>query len=296
MDKTEVDLIETYYEQYCSYKSEIMFNYATDSFFDNIESISFCKEVINKIVVEHPIEDAVFEEDLKTEWFSYYNNLINKGHEYYLAYCIQAYKYLRKKKDPFEKYYDIILWVRESNTSTNDQRFFKTDFVRPIIDYILNSYKKESHIIHLIKRYCERIERFREFDNNNIKSERDLQKHFAKYLFDSGHDFYKEVDTCNGQLDFCILNNDEYLSSWQCDDGQYIVEVKMYRDQQQIKNGMVQLSAYLRQCQSHGCLLIYTREELEFVNVPENIVVLTAYVGEKQPSKRTNKISIDFKE
>ena len=40
--RNEIDTIETFFEQYCSYQSDIMFNYHTDRFFDNILSLGFC--------------------------------------------------------------------------------------------------------------------------------------------------------------------------------------------------------------------------------------------------------------
>lgn len=295
--RSEIEIIEKYYEQYFSCKSEYMFNYSTDHFFDELESIPFCKEVLDRLVLSHPITGETFSRHEQTEWFVLIEQegLISQGYEYYIAYCVQYYRYVREKDNPFQRYYEEILWVSSDNVSKSKQlSLFKTDFVRPIVDYIINSYQAESHIVYLINRYCERIERFKIFTGKTDIKEKDLQKDFAKYLFDNGNDFYKEADTCNGQLDFCLPCNEAMLSSWKCGKEQFIIEVKLYNNVRQIQSGMTQLIAYLRQCQSHGCLLIYTDTELEFKNIPQGIQVLTAYIGNQTPSKRGCRTLIDF--
>lgn len=297
--RSEIETIEKYYEQYFSYKSERMFNYSTDHFFDELESIPFCKEVVERLINTNPIQKETFDRHESTEWFTLFEEegIISQGYEYYIAYCIQYYRYLRNKDNPIEGYYKDAVWVSSNNVSKSEQlSLFKTDFVRPIVDYIINSYQAESHIIYLIKRYCERIERFKIFAGNTGMKEKEFQTDFAMYLFDNGHDFYKETDTCNGKLDFCITESDNKAvrSSWKCGKGQFIVEVKRYNNAGQIQSGMTQLIAYLRQCQSHGCLLIYTDKELEFRNIPQGVQVLTAYIGNQNPSKRCDRALIDF--
>ena len=299
--RSDVETIEKYYEQYLSYKSERMFNYSTDRFFDELESIPFCKEVIERLLLAHPIQEETFDRHNEAEWFTLFEeedkDIIHQGYEYYIAYCVQYYHYLREKDNPIQRYYEEVAWVSSDNVSKSEQlSLFKTDFVRPIVDYITNSYQAESHIIYLIKRYCKRIERFKVFADKTEMKEKDLQKDFAMYLFDNGHDFCKEADTCNGKLDFCISesDNEAVRSSWKCGRGQFIVEVKLYNDVRQIQSGMTQLMAYLRQCQSHGCLLIYTRTELEFKNIPQGVQLLTAYIGNQAPSKRGSRTLIDF--
>ena len=168
--RNEIDTIETFFEQYCSYQSDIMFNYHTDRFFDNILSLGFVKDVVDTLMIKYPIDENELACRQCLEWFSFYKEIISQGHEYYLSYCIHYFQYLRNKDNPF----------------------------RPIIDYIINLYSAENHIIFNIKRYSERVERFRELVGMN--DEKKIQKHFAKYLFDTGCNFYRESNTNNGQL------------------------------------------------------------------------------------------------
>lgn len=290
----EIETINKYFEQYCSYKSEIMFNYNTDCFFDKLMSMTFVKEVIDDLIEKHKIEEHIFEERQCIEWFSFYKEIINQGYDYYLAYCLQFYFFLRKQNNPFQEYFDEIIWVDKSSSENGDRStLFKTDFVRPILDYIINAYNAERHIVHLIKRYGERVERFKELVGE--KDERTIQKNFAKYLFDSGCNFYREANTNNGQIDFCIPSDDESMrSSWECNEGQYIVEIKFFKDASQIQKGLSQLLAYLNQYHTHGCLLIFTDRELSFDNIPRGLEVITAYTGGKTPSKRGKAINIDL--
>lgn len=60
--RTEIETIECLFEQYCSYKSEIMFNYHTDRFFDNLRSLEFAKEVIEGLTNDSLVEEQVFAE------------------------------------------------------------------------------------------------------------------------------------------------------------------------------------------------------------------------------------------
>lgn len=294
ISRNDIETIEHLFGQYCSYQSEIMFNYHTDNFFDNLLSLDFANEVISGLVVDNPVEEKLFKERQCTEWFSYYEDIICHGHEYYLAYCIQYYHYLRQKANPFKPYFDRIIWTDKSASETGDRTsLFKTDFVRPIVDYVINAYNAENHIVHLIRRYCERVERFRELVG--VHDEQEIQRQFSRYLFDSGCNFHRESNTNNGQLDFYIETTDGAIrSSWECCSGQYIVEVKVFKDIHQIQTGMSQLLAYTNQINAHGCLLVFTETELMFQNIPAGITVLTAYVGDKTPSKRDKAMMLDF--
>lgn len=292
--RNEIDTIETFFEQYCSYQSDIMFNYHTDRFFDNILSLGFVKDVVDTLMIKYPIDEKELACRQCLEWFSFYKEIISQGHEYYLSYCIHYFQYLRNKDNPFQPYFDEIIWTDKSATENGDRpTLFKTDFVRPIIDYIINLYSAENHIIFNIKRYSERVERFRELVGMN--DEKEIQKHFAKYLFDTGCNFYRESNTNNGQLDFYIESLDGAMrSSWQCQEGQYIVEIKVFNDIIQIQKGMSQLIAYTNQINAHGCLLVFTDKELTFHNVPEGIIAISTYIGDKTPSKRDKVVSIEF--
>ena len=294
ISRNDIETIEHLFGQYCSYQSEIMFNYHTDNFFDNLLSLDFANEVISGLVADNPVEEKLFKERQCTEWFSYYEDIICHGHEYYLAYCIQYYHYLRQKANPFKPYFDRIIWTDKSASDNGDRpSLFKTDFVRPIIDYVINAYNAENHIIHLIRRYSERVERFREFVK--IRNEKEIQRQFSRYLFDSGCNFHRESNTNNVQIDFFSEAPDRaILPSWECSNGQYIVEVKVFKNIHQIQTGMSQLLAYTNQLQAHGCLLVFSEAELVFQNIPAGITVLTAYIGDKTPSKRDKAMMVDF--
>lgn len=296
ISKNEIETIECLFEQYSRYQSEIMFNYQTDRFFDNLFALEFAREVLDGLVEKNRFDTEVFIEHGKIEWFSFYKEIISHGHEYYLSYCLHYYNFLRSQDNPFEPYFDEIIWVDKSATEIGDrQTLFKTDFVRPIIDYVINAYSAENHIIHLIKRYCEKVERFKELVG--VTDEKEIQKQFAKFLFENGCNFHRESNTNNGQIDFYIESQEGAMrSAWDCNAGQYIVEVKVFNNVNQIQLGMSQLLSYTHQCHAHGCLLIFTKKEIIFENVPVGIMCLSAYIGEETPSRRGKITNIDFRE
>ena len=95
--RNEIDTIETFFEQYCSYQSDIMFNYHTDRFFDNILSLGFVKDVVDTLMIKYPIDENELACRQCLEWFSFYKEIISQGHEYYLSDCIHYFQYLRNK-------------------------------------------------------------------------------------------------------------------------------------------------------------------------------------------------------
>lgn len=80
ISRNDIETIEHLFEQYCSYQSEIMFNYHTDNFFDNLLSLDFANEIISDLTAANPIEDKLFKKRQCTEWFSFYEDIICHGH------------------------------------------------------------------------------------------------------------------------------------------------------------------------------------------------------------------------
>ena len=76
--RNEIDTIETFFEQYCSYQSDIMFNYHTDRFFDNILSLGFVKDVVDTLMIKYPIDEKEFACRQCLEWFSFYKEIISQ--------------------------------------------------------------------------------------------------------------------------------------------------------------------------------------------------------------------------
>ena len=57
-------------------------------------------------------------------------------------------------------------------------------------------------------KYKEWVERFKVIESKGNWKEKELQKHLAEFLFLHGVEFFKEVDTSNGSLDFLLPQND----------------------------------------------------------------------------------------
>lgn len=199
----DIEQIEYYYNVLCNYNSFQTFDIYTDAFFDNILSIASVKVIVDSLIEEHPIDDSVFDEHSKSEAPSILDFLSDKGHHYLIAYYIQLYYYW--KKSGAKDYYSEVVWVTAYEETYEAQvQYFKTDFIRPIVDYIIYQLRNEGGILSVIKRYGERIERFSTIGSIANKKEPDLQKDIALYLFDNGYEFYKETDTSNGSIDFQI--------------------------------------------------------------------------------------------
>lgn len=281
----DIEQIECYYETYCRYNSFTTFSIFTDSFFDNIMSIEAVKIVVAEILKQYPIEDDVFESDSHSEFFTITDALAEKGYSYLIAYYIQIYQYWRKNN--IDDYYNQTGWLTGNDPSYDENiQYFKTDFIRPIVDYIIYQLMNEGGILSVIRRYSERVERFLTIGNINEKKEAELQRDIALYLFDNGYEFYKEIDTCNGSIDLQIDDEVAPKSVWQCQKIKFIIEVKKFYSQSQIKKAIIQLRAYMNQIgDSKGCLVIYTMSPLFIATKPNDIHIQIVNVFTDTPSK-----------
>lgn len=288
--------VEELYEQYFEQDSEIMLNVNTDYLLDNLLSIPYCSEILDKLEKKYVIPLEVIEERMEQSYLDYFEDMTGHGQEYYIAYCLQWYKNLRnhngKISDP---YCDATVWIDSlESEKVNRFRLFKTDFIRPIINYITNSIRNESVILYTLNRYKERMEKYHPFCFTDDTDEKELQNDLALYLFDNNHEFYRELDNGTGELDFLIQGGTgkHYGSVLDCNDKPLIVEIKYFKEKFQehiFKDAIVQLKAYMEVSPSYGCLIAYildeNKQDLRNFDI-DGIDVIPIYVGKKSASKR----------
>lgn len=304
--------VERYYQQYLEQESEIIANGFTDFFFERLNAIPMCNKILEELCDSPRIPISVFKEREVESIDEFIWDLQNKGEKYYVSYCYQYYLFLREEKlnkriNYKEYYYDDVLWTENQGINAKEKYLlFKKGFVRPIIDYVLDNLTNEAYILHILERYKSRVERFKSLSylNTHLIGEKDLQKDLALYLFDNQLVFSKEDDTSNGKLDFLISpspNDIPYGSVLDCNEKPYIVEVKYFKDKEDIpklKDSIKQLSVYLGQKPSYGSLLIFTTDETDF-DYPDkigSINIVDIFIGEKYPSQRkSNRLPINFR-
>ena len=300
-----INKIEAYYKQYLERESGLMFNESTDFFFDSLMQIPYCKTILDDL---DNICDIDIPERGITELDKTIKAFINKGQAYYASYCLRFYKELRKRREQtvesqkehklgghsiLKPYCAYALWIHKSINETGDvQQLFKTDFVRPIVDYIINLTTNENAIIYFVERYKERVEQFHtvKIHKRSKTKELDLQEDLALYLHDNGLSFFQEVKKGNGRLDFMcdVIGEHHYGCALECNNKPYIIEVKYYRDKRQIKDGILQLKRYMNRTNAYGCLLVYVDKasfNFEIENPYEDIRILYIDLIENSPSK-----------
>lgn len=293
--ETIIDKIELAYNQYIQQGSEIMFNTFTDHFFDKLESEESCKIILDDLESQHKIAQEVFEQRIVSEYF-YDKEFFVSTESYYIAYCYQYYKFLRNRQrtrgNILNPYYNEVIWTDKSFNEEGDRmKLFKTDFVRPIVDYIIGHLKEESLILQCLRRYKSRVERFKTIQEEKVLESK-LQRDLALYLFDNGMEFSKEDDTCNGRLDFRISDETvHYGAIMKCSNKSFIVEIKLMKKvtTSLLKRAISQLRAYMNQIPSHGCLVLFTLENNSKVlqdTVIDGIAIIPIYIGQKSPSNR----------
>lgn len=290
-----IDKIELAYSQYLQQGSEIMFTTFTDHFFDKIESMPSCKYLLEDLESQHKIAQEVFEERIKSEFF-YDKDFFVSSEFYYVAYCYQYYKFLRNRQRTFgnylNPYFKEVIWTDKSINEEGDRmKLFKTDFVRPIVNYIVDHLKGESLILQCLQRYKSRVERFKTIQVEDV-TESKLQRDLALYLFDNGVEFSKEDDTCSGRLDFRISDKTvHYGAILNCNNKSFIVETKYMKKftDSLLKKAITQLKAYINQVPSHGCLVVFTLDDSDIIledSIQDGITILPIYIGGKTPSNR----------
>lgn len=299
-----INKIEVYYKQYLERRSGLMFNESTDFFFDSLMQIPYCKTILDNLEklcdLEIPTRGYI-ELDKSVMAF------IGKGQAYYAAFCLHFYRVLRERREHtvelkekqkpgeyaiLEPYCKYAIWTNKSINETGDmQQLFKTDFVRPIVDYIINLTTNENAIMYFIERYKERAELFHTVKIDDKTNEYDLQEDLALFLYDNGLTFYQEAKKGNGRLDFMvdIIGGEHYGCAIECNDKPYVIEVKYFRDNQQIKDGICQLNRYINRTKAYGCLLVYVDKagfQLGQYNTYEDITILYIDLMKRSPSKQ----------
>ena len=289
--------LEERYKQYCNKKSGVLFNRTTDIFMEELYSMPIAKTAIEELLREYPVTNERFTTDQEQDINYLTDKFLEMNQDEYIAYCIQYLRYLQDSGTK-EHYYDETVWIDKDYDTDGDRlELFKSDYIGFIVDYIINAYKANEYIIVKILKYKEWVERFKVIETKDNWKEKALQKHLAEFLFLHDVDFYKEVDTSNGSVDFLLPHyakekENEYRSGWKAGEKLYIIEVKKFRNEKQIQDSCIQLNAYLEQMDGEGCLLIYADTDLKIINEKWNFDVLTIYIGDESPSLRSGKTTI----
>ena len=199
-------------------------------------------------------------------WLDYIRNI--KGIHSPQGYdqeCNWLYSNIREPKDPM--------------------MLFKTDFVRPILNYVIEKLNEELYLLYVLDRFKQRVERFRTINITPKTKELDLQKELFLYLFDQGLEIGNSTSIGNGEVDFIIDINDS----------PFIIEAKFYKKRKSFKKYLSQLKDYMDKVSAKwGCLYIFTTEDVSFkLQVDsDDIFVKTIYVGDKSPSNRKTNVLV----
>ncbi len=279
-----IDTLERAYHVYLNRQSDVLFNSATDYLFDQINNIPICRDIISAIKREYPIDSDVIKENQCKEYFSYIDGVTNNN-AYYISYCLHLIDYIREKGIVSPKGYDEKCYWLYSNIrgSKDSMMLFKTDFMRPIIDYIINQLHEEIYILYLLDRFKQRIERFKPIDKIQDKDELFLQKELFLYLFDQGIELGNSSNIGNGEVDFIVDINHK----------PFVIEVKLYRKDGIYSKYLSQLKDYMSKTSAHwGCLYIFTTEDVcfELENPLKYLFIKTIYIGNKTPSRRNTSV------
>ncbi len=276
-----IDYIERCYQSYLGRQSDVMFNAATNELFDLICDISVCKDIIASVKKIRPISNGLLKHNQATEYFNYVDN-ITQGTECYVSYCLHWYDYIRNMKGIHspQGYDQECNWLNSNIRGSNDtMMLFKTDFVRPILNYIIEKLNDEIYLLYVLERFKQRVERFRTINVTSLTKELDLQKELFLYLFDQGLEIGNSTNIGNGEVDFIIDINGS----------PFIIEAKFYKKGKSIKKYLSQLKDYMDKVSAKwGCLYIFTMEDVFFkLQTDSNSVfVKTIYVGNEKPSNR----------
>lgn len=282
--ETIVQKLENYYQKYLDLSSNVMLDLTTDSFFSKLESLPQCKQILEELKKNYTIAEGEFHSLACTEIDKYKELFESHDANYYAAFCLQWYYFQKGQKRPnsMKTYADKTRWLTLTNKESADKsRLFKTDVIRPIVDYIISQIKEQNLIYYYLTRFKNRVERYT-FNSLAEKNELGIQKDLALYLFDQGLSFYHEPNLGNGRPDFVI--------DLECNDKPFVIEIKKIKKLSKIviDSSLRQLKAYLDQFPSRGCLYIFT-DDVNYADyskdVDDNISVLCVYLGGKLPSK-----------
>lgn len=279
--ETILQKLENYYYQYLNLTSNVMLNLNTDSLISRIESLPQCKQILEELRNDHPIADDELKQLVEIDKFK---KLFEKHNgAYYASFCLQWYYFLKNNGGfGMRTYADKAIWLLKKDKDALDKvRIFKTDVIRPIVDYIISQIKEHNLIYYYLERYKGRVERYT-FASLADKNELSLQKDLALYLFDQGLSFYHEPNLGHGRPDFVI--------DLDCNDIPFIVEIKKIQKLTQgiIDNSLRQLKTYLGQFPSYGCLYVFTKD-VNYADysrdIDDKLTIRCVYLGGKSPSQ-----------
>lgn len=281
--ETIIQKLENYYQQYLDLTSNVMLNLNTDTLFSRIESLPQCKQILEELRRSNTISEDKIRALNSTEIHNHKKLFEDHDASYYAAFCLQWY-YYQKEHEQFgmRTYADKARWLTKTDKEMIDKvKIFKTDVIRPIVDYLISQIKEQNLIFYYLDRYKSRVERYT-FSDLADKNELGLQKDLALYLFDRGLPFYHEPNLGHGKPDFVI--------DLACNDKPFVVEIKKIKNLTHgiIDDSLRQLRAYLDQFPSYGCLYIFTEDDnyVDYSNeADDNIAVQCVYLGGKSPSK-----------
>lgn len=276
-----VQKLENYYYRYANLGSNVLLNLNTDSLIEKIQSLPQCHQILDNLIHKYPITEQEIKSFVELDEIK---KLFEKnGEQYYIAFCLQWYYYQKEHWTSLIKTYaDKARWLTKKDKDAIDRvQIFKSDVIRPIVDYVISQIKEHNLIYYYLERYKSRVERYT-YASLRDKSELGLQKDLALYLFDQNLPFYHEPNLGHGRPDFVI--------DLVCDNVPFVVEIKKVNKLTQdfIDDSLRQLRAYIDQFQSYGCLYIFT-EDVNFADysrdIDDKLTIRCVYLGEKSPSQ-----------
>ena len=285
--------IEIYYSRYLESTSDQMLYYTTKYLLDFLRSFEVVKTILSNLKSKYPYDDERLEMDQNMEGFSIIKQF-GRDRTQYVSYILHLLDYSYNKQNAICDFYDETPWICYSNDEYDKKeriRLFKIEVVRPLCDYVIDELRKYVSLIDVLEMYRNRTMRFETPYSKEI-TERQVQNQLAIYLFDRGYMVHREEDLTNGKPDF-LLSDDER--------NPFIIEVKLIKEEihpSVFKSYTSQLRDYMNKLKSYtGVLCIFTEKDYDFVwnNKPNNMTIITIYVGATIPSKRnTQTISLDI--
>lgn len=283
--------IEICFSRYCESTSDTMLYYTTKYLLDFLNSFDIVKVILANLKNKYPYSKAFLEN--RQEGFIVINNVAQDKIKY-VSYVLHFLEY-SYTADSIDEFYDEASWICSNNKDYDKKeriKLFKIDVVKPLCDYVIDELRKNVSLLYVLDRFKNRTMRF-ETPYPAKYSERNIQNNLALYLFDSGYLVHREDELSNGKPDF-LLSDEESTP--------YVIEVKYVKakrcSSETLKKYTSQLRDYMNKLDSYiGVLCIFTTQDYEFIwhNKPNDMEIITVYVGELKPSERNTKnISLDL--
>lgn len=284
--------IETYFSRYCESSSDQMLYYSTKHLLDFLYSFDMVRTILSDLKKKYPYDLKTLKRHQETGGPIIIKE-VGLNRTQYVSYVVHFLEYSYNQTGII-KFYDEASWICYSDKDYNIKErihLFKIEVVKPLCDYVIDGLRKYVSLTNVIERYKNRTMRF-ESPYPETYFERNVQDKLALYLYDRGYMVHREEDLTNGKPDF-LFSDDE--------DTPFIIEVKYVKEKVSLSSFnsyTSQLSDYVNKLESHvGVLCIFTTLDYEYIwkNAPDNMKLITIYVGDKKPSERNIQyICIDF--